>query len=161
LIALLSELPEAEGLGVDLSEQAIKAASTNAGRCGIGRRAEFRVADLAHEPEGPFDIVVANPPYIPSAEIERLGTEVRDHDPRLALDGGSDGLDAYRAIAARSKELLRPGGLMAVEVGASQAQDVAAILVGSGQVPRRIVKDIAGIDRVVVTVSSQGETKHP
>ena len=102
LLALLSELPEAYGVGTDISEAALRTASTNAVDLGLDRRAAFVACDYAAALSGPFDLIVSNPPYIRSAEIAGLATEVRDHDPLAALDGGTDGLDAYRALIPQS-----------------------------------------------------------
>ena len=105
---LLSEFRAARGLGVDLSEGAARAARANVEALGLANRAEVRVGDGGAGLEGPFDLIVANPPYVRSGDIARLASEVRDHDPRLALDGGEDGLAAYRALAPLSPRCSRP-----------------------------------------------------
>ncbi|KMO27620.1 SAM-dependent methyltransferase, partial [Methylobacterium tarhaniae] len=110
LVALLTEWPQAVGLGIDRSPGACVTARANAARNGVADRAAFAVGDWASALSGPFDVVVANPPYIASEVIAGLSGEVRDHDPRLALDGGADGLDAYRTILAQVPRLLAPGG---------------------------------------------------
>jgi release factor glutamine methyltransferase len=150
LLALLSEFPAATGVGVDRAFGAAAAARRNAGRLGFAARAGFAVGDWATALAGHFDAVVANPPYIVAAEIARLPREVRDFDPHGALDGGADGLDAYRAIAADLPRLLEPDGLFACEIGQGQDAAVAGIISGRGLVIDRIVPDLAGIARCVV-----------
>lgn len=149
LCALLVEWPEAIGIGVDRSIEACRVARRNAEVCGLGARALIVAGDWGAGLAGPFDVVVSNPPYIPSDAIRGLDPEVRDHDPALALDGGADGLDAYRAIVPLAARLLGPGGLLAVEVGWTQAADVAELLVRAGldDVGRR--RDLGGRERVV------------
>lgn len=127
LLALLAERPAATGLGVDLSGAAIAAAEANASALGLGPRARFRIGSWAEGITETFDLVASNPPYIPSATCEALEPEVALHDPRRALDGGVDGLDAYRAILADALRLLRPGGHVVLEIGIGQAPDVTAI----------------------------------
>ena len=150
LLALLSEFREASGIGVDRVFGAVAAARRNAERLGLGARARFAVGDWASALAGGFDVVVANPPYVESAEMMRLPREVRDYDPALALDGGPDGLDAYRAIAADVPRVLAPGGLFACEIGVGQNEAVAGIIEASGLVIAAIVPDLAGIARCVV-----------
>src|SRR5260221_4104562 len=106
LLALLSELPDAYGLGTDISAAALRTAKTNAARLGFATRADFVACDYAAALSGPFDLIVSNPPYIRSAEIADLATEVRDHDQHLALDGGTDGLDAYRPLVPQAARVL-------------------------------------------------------
>jgi len=127
LITLLAELPQARGLGTDMSSAALNLATANARILGVADRASFVASDWLDAVEGKFDLIVSNPPYIPSAEIERLPEEVARHDPRLALDGGPDGLSAYRRIAAGARQALAPNGKILVEIGSSQAQQVAEI----------------------------------
>jgi release factor glutamine methyltransferase len=127
LLALLSELPNAFGVGTDLSVAALAVARDNAERLGLAARAAFVAGDFAVALAGPFDLAVANPPYVASGELAQVAPEVRDHDPRLALDGGPDGLQAYRAIAADLPRLLGTRGHMVIEVGAGQAPAVAAL----------------------------------
>jgi len=150
LLALLSELPAASGVGVDIAPGAAATARQNALLLGLGDRAAFVAGDGTHAIAGRFDIVVANPPYIASAAIATLMPEVRDHDPHVALDGGADGLAAYRAIAADLPRLLPPGGIFAAELGAGQADAVAAILSRHSLHIERFAPDLAGILRVVV-----------
>lgn len=149
LLALLAELPNARGLGVDLSPLAVEAAVGNAERNGLSDRARFQAGDWGSGLKDRFDIVVSNPPYIPSAEIATLEPEVREHDPRRALDGGPDGLAPYRLIAAQLPRLLVPGGLVAVEVGQGQAADVARLLVAQGIQGVLSLRDLGGIERCV------------
>jgi release factor glutamine methyltransferase len=136
LVALLKELPGATGVGVDLSPEAVETARFNATRNGVGDRAAFHVSDWTKAEEvaaaGPFDLVVSNPPYIPEPVIAGLEPEVRVHDPILALSGGMDGLDAYRAIAAEASTLLANGGVVALEIGSDQAESVSALFRSEG-----------------------------
>ena len=151
LAALLSELPNARGVGVDKSREAAALAAENLARLGLASRADVLVSDWgAALDETPFDLIVSNPPYIASADIATLAAEVRGHDPRLALDGGEDGLDAYRALAPEIARRLAPGGgRFFVEIGADQARDVQAIFAAAALAGLRVVKDLAGHDRVV------------
>ena len=132
LITLLAELPRAEGVGTDLSERALAVAAANAMRLGVGRRASFIAADWLDGVAGSFDLVLANPPYLASAEIADLATEVAAYDPALALDGGPDGLDAYRRVAARAGDVLAESGRLLVEIGATQAPAVSDIFRAAG-----------------------------
>ena len=150
LLALLSELPRASGLGTDIAFGAAHTARHNAERLGLGARAGFAVGNWAEAVGGRFDAIVANPPYIASGAIAGLPPEVRDFDPRRALDGGADGLAAYRAIAADLPRLLEAGGVFAAEIGFGQRDDVAAILTKAGLAVAGFVPDLAGIDRCVV-----------
>lgn len=152
LVALLHEIPQARGVAVDISAEALTTARRNAARHGVVQRAAFVRGDYSSALGGGFDVVVSNPPYIASQEIDALAAEVADHDPRLALDGGADGLDAYRAIAADAARVLRPGGAIFLEVGEGQAQAVAKMFDGAGlraATKARIVRDLAGCERVV------------
>ena len=150
LLAILAERPHATGLGTDVSDDAIAVARDNAASLGLEGRAAFLRGDwtegLADES---FDVVVSNPPYIASPVIETLDPEVRDHDPRLALDGGPDGLDHYRVLAPEILRVLRPGGLFAVEIGFDQAEAVTALFEQAGAEVVRVVKDLGVRDRVV------------
>jgi release factor glutamine methyltransferase len=132
LLTLLDELPKARGLGTDLSPAALRLAEANARRLGVADRASFLAADWLDAIDGEFDLIVSNPPYIASGEIKRLAPEVAHHDPYLALDGGADGLEAYRRIAAGAARLLAPKGAILVEIGASQAPAVAGLLRDGG-----------------------------
>ena len=162
LAALLTELPNARGLGVDRSDAAAAVARANLARLGLAGRSEVRVADWGAGLEGPFDLIVSNPPYIASDEIAALALEVREHDPRLALDGGPDGLDAYRALAPQIARLLAPRGLFALEFGAGQGPEVAALLSAAGLRVDGFRRDLGGHARVVfgavASPSALGET---
>jgi release factor glutamine methyltransferase len=151
LLALLTELPNAIGIGTDLSTAALETAQANARALGLASRTEFMISDYAEELSGAFDLIVSNPPYIRSAEIAALAVEVRDHDPHLALDGGPDGLDAYRRIAPQAAQRLSSGGLLVLEIGQGQDVDVARLLADAGLTvmgPART--DLAGIGRAVM-----------
>lgn len=127
LITLLAELPEATGIGTDVSDGALAAARANAERLGVAPRATFLKRRTFDGVDGVFDLVVSNPPYIPTGDIEALEPDVRDYDPRGALDGGADGLDIYWEIAAGFAERVTPGGWVLLEVGAGQAEAVERI----------------------------------
>jgi release factor glutamine methyltransferase len=126
LVTLLAELPEASGVGTDISPEALDVARMNARSTGVAGRARFEIARSLAGIDEAFDVLVSNPPYIPTSEISALAPEVRDFDPPSALDGGADGLAVYREIAGRAGTVV-PAGLIAVEVGAGQATDVARI----------------------------------
>ena len=150
LLALLSELPDAYGIGTDISATALRTAAANARHLGLARRAAFVACDYVAALSGVFDLIVSNPPYIRSAEIIDLATEVRDHDPLSALDGGSDGLDAYRALVPQAARLLAPGGVLVVEVGHDQSADVERLMTAAGLTLERPPKaDLAGTARAV------------
>ena len=150
LLALLSELSGASGIGTDIVPGALMTAKQNADALGLSARAEFRVSDYFSAVSGTFDIIVSNPPYVRTAEIESLSKEVRCHEPYRALDGGVDGLAAYRALCARSPAYLRPGGALIVEVGHDQAEAVAGLMETTGlNVVKPFRRDLAGIPRVV------------
>ncbi|MDF2620979.1 MAG: protein-(glutamine-N5) methyltransferase, release factor-specific [Xanthobacteraceae bacterium] len=152
LAALLSEYPNAFGLGVDLSEGAARQARDNLARLGLSGRSGVLVGRWAEAIHGRFDLVASNPPYIPARDIAALDREVREHDPRLALDGGPDGLDAYRVLAAALPGLLAPGGRAVLELGIGQESEVAQLLAAAGlpaDGPAR--RDLSGIARAIVT----------
>jgi release factor glutamine methyltransferase len=149
LCALLTEFGVARGIGVDISPDAAGVAQSNLQACGLALRAEIRVGDWTSGLEGRFDLVVSNPPYIRTAELGGLPREVRDFDPWLALDGGIDGLAAYRRILTESRHVLAPRGWLLVELGAGQAPDVIAIANQCGAIDVRAYQDLAGVDRVV------------
>lgn len=150
LLALLSEFPNATGIATDINLDALRTARSNAAQHGLIERIHFIVCDYASALSGGLDLIVSNPPYIPSADIAGLDIEVREHDPLRALDGGADGLDAYRTIAPQAARLLVPGGLLVVEVGHDQSKDVAALLAVSGfSLPRPPKTDLGGIRRAV------------
>ena len=154
LITLLAELPLATGTGIDIAPEAVATAEKNAARLGLAGRVSFQVGDGPVGVEGSFDIVVSNPPYIPTAEVDHLEPEVREFDPRAALDGGADGLIFYRSWIPAAL-MLAPTGWIAFEVGAGQADAVAALLetscAGSGKPFRNVRrwKDLGGHTRVV------------
>jgi release factor glutamine methyltransferase len=157
LLALLSELPAAAGIGIDAALGAVAVARENAERLGLAERAEFVVGDWAESPAETFDLVVANPPYIATGDIATLPPEVRDFDPPRALDGGADGLAAYRAIASRLPLLIKPRGVFAGEVGQGQADKVAALVAAYGLTVDKVASDLAGIPRCVVAHGSSDE----
>ena len=150
LVALLSECPQARGLGVDLSEEACRTAAGNAMLNGVAARASFRKGSWAEGLAGAFDLIVSNPPYIPTAEIATLSTEVREHDPLLALDGGADGLGPYRIFARSLPALLAPGGFIVFEIGAGQKNDVVAIMAAGGLELRGSRHDLGGHERALI-----------
>jgi release factor glutamine methyltransferase len=150
LLALLSELPDAYGVGTDISVAALRIAGNNTARLGFGPRAAFVACDYAAALSDTFDLMVSNPPYIRSADIAGLATEVRDHDPLLALDGGADGLDAYRRLIPQAAERLVAGGVLVVEAGHDQSGDIAGLMAAAGLTQERPAKaDLAGIRRAV------------
>jgi release factor glutamine methyltransferase len=150
LLALLSELPDAFGYGTDISVDALQTAHGNAIHLGLASRAEFLACDYAAALADTFDLIVSNPPYIRSADIPSLATEVRDHDPLRALDGGTDGLDAYRALIPQTARLLAPGGVLALEVGEGQSADVERLMTSAGlTLEGPPSADLAGIRRAV------------
>ena len=148
LCALLVEFANAGGVGVDISADAADVALGNLDACGLSERAEIRVGDWTNGLEGLFDLIVANPPYIPTADLRRLPREVRDFDPWLALDGGIDGFAAYRRILPGSRRLLAPGGWLLTELGASQAAKVTTLANQCGFTDVTTYQDLAGVDRV-------------
>jgi release factor glutamine methyltransferase len=150
LLALLSELPRAVGIGTDISEEALQTARSNAVDLGLADRASFIACDYASGLSGAFDLIVSNPPYIRSADIAGLATEVRNFDPLAALDGGPDGLDAYRALIPQAMLLLAPRGALVVEVGQGQHDDVRGLMTAAGLAPEGSARaDLAGIRRAV------------
>lgn len=150
LLALLSELPHAIGTGVDLSDGALDVARRNAAALGLGSRAQFVCGNWGDSVSGAWDIVLANPPYIATDEIDRLSPEVARFEPRRALDGGADGLSAYRLLAPAISRLLAPAGIVVIEVGAGQARKVAALMAGAGLALRAIRHDLSSVDRCLV-----------
>jgi release factor glutamine methyltransferase len=146
LIAALKEFPNARGIGFESSPQAFRHASSNAARL-VGDRAEIQLADWA-DAKGPFDLVFSNPPYIPSADIESLAPEVSQFEPNMALDGGPDGLDAYRALAELLPALLKPGGHALLEIGLGLENAVERLFRGLEIL--RIAPDLSGLPRCVI-----------
>lgn len=153
-IALAHENQELMLTALDCSESALVVARSNAQRNGVAERVLCLAGDLATLPPGPFEMVVSNPPYIPSGVWQQLMPEVRDYEPRLALDGGDDGLAAYRQLAAQCGQILTPGGWLLVEVGIGQAEEVSALFDSAGLIEVSRRDDYAGIPRVVM-----GKTK--
>jgi release factor glutamine methyltransferase len=150
LLALLHELPRATGVGIDRSEPALAVARANAADLRLADRASFRQGHWGAGLTGGFDLVVANPPYVPGAEIDQLMPEVSRHEPRLALDGGPDGLAAYRAIAGQISGLLRPQARLVVEIGAGQRDSVAAVFAAGGLVCTAMHRDLSKRPRALV-----------
>jgi release factor glutamine methyltransferase len=146
-LALLANLPQARGTGTDLAQDALDTAAENAGSNGLSQRFATVRSNWFENLSGCFDVIVSNPPYIRSDVIPALDREVRDHDPLLALDGGADGLDAYRAIAAGAGAFLAPAGLVAVETGFDQKRAVRRIFEAAGFEEIAAAKDLAGNDR--------------
>ena len=147
LISLLSEMKQATGTGVDVSSKALEIARKN------GKdheaKADWILSSLFTEVKGTYDVIVSNPPYIASKEIEKLSEEVKDHEPRLALDGMEDGLYFYRKITEEAGGYLNPGGILAYEIGYDQGKAVASMLEEAGYYDIKVLKDLAGLDRVV------------
>jgi release factor glutamine methyltransferase len=159
LLAVLTERPAAWGVGVDRSEAALAVARANAITCGLGGRAVFLAADWATALEGGFDLVLANPPYIPTADIATLMPDVRDHEPRGALDGGVDGLDGYRAILGDLSRLLTPDGVAVFELGQARAGAVTALAAARGFVATTR-DDLSGVARALVLRRISLSTQH-
>ncbi|MFJ6025293.1 peptide chain release factor N(5)-glutamine methyltransferase [Brevundimonas sp. NPDC092305] len=150
LLATLAERFGAKGVGTDVSSEALAVAKENAANLDLDSRATFlRTEWAAGFADDSFDLVVSNPPYIPSDDIDGLDPEVRDHDPRLALDGGPDGLTAYRELAPEIRRILRPEGIFAVEIGWDQGAAVKALFEAAGFTDVIVVKDLSDRDRVV------------
>jgi release factor glutamine methyltransferase len=149
LVALLHELPQATGLGVDVSFGALVTARANAHDNRVGNRCHFAMSHWADAVSGSFDLIVSNPPYIASKVIPTLDEEVREHDPALALDGGPDGLEPYRVILREAGRLLAPQGLLVVEIGYDQADALVSLAGLSGLEILRIAHDLSGNPRCV------------
>lgn len=151
LVALLSELPQACGTGTDINRAALACARANAAALGLAARASFVACHYGTALQGPFDLVVSNPPYVASGEIAALPAEVRSFDPRLALDGGADGLAAYRALAADARRLLAPSGVLVVELGAGQFSAASALFAAAGLRPAGPPRhDLSGVARALL-----------
>jgi release factor glutamine methyltransferase len=155
LLALLSELPNARGIGTDISIEALMMARTNARRLGM-TGAAFVACDVASPLHSSFDLIVSNPPYIASGELTALAPEVRAFDPLSALDGGPDGLDCYRSLTASAPMLLRPGGALVVEIGAGQSDDVAQLFAAAGLAVAAPHPDLNGVPRVLLARKTVG-----
>jgi release factor glutamine methyltransferase len=152
LITLLAELAKASGVGIDLSLPALSFARANAQTLGVGDRASFFVSDWLEAISDTFDLVAANPPYLSAADMAALATEVRDHDPKGALDGGPDGLSAYRRIAPQVGKVLRRGGIALFEIGPGQAEAVLRLLAEAGldvEEGQCLWQDLSGRPRIV------------
>lgn len=149
LLALLGELPNAHGTGTDIDPAVLAVARANAQRLNLGARASFVETNYGEALSAPFDLVVSNPPYIASGDIASLAREVREHDPRGALDGGADGLAAYRAIAKDAPRLLSSNGHLVVEIGAGQQKDVEFLLTSSSLAIAAAKHDLSGIPRAI------------
>ena len=157
LLAILHERRDAFGIGTDISAGALACARANAQRLQLASRAAFVACDLSGALRGPFDLMVSNPPYVASAQIATLAPEVRDFDPRRALDGGADGLAFYRRIAGEAANLLAPQGALVVELGAGQLEPVSGIMAQAGLVPPEPARrDLAGIPRGLILRRRQG-----
>ncbi|MEI8719339.1 peptide chain release factor N(5)-glutamine methyltransferase [Mesorhizobium sp. ISC11] len=149
-LALLSVVPTANATGVDLSAGALATAARNAGQLGLAGRFTVLQSDWFEKVSGRYHVIVANPPYISSEDIGNLQDEVRNFDPRLALDGGADGLNPYRTIAAEAARFLEIEGRIAVEIGHTQRNEVCEIFTAAGYVPGSVFRDLGGNDRVIV-----------
>jgi len=154
LLALLSEIGEATGLGIDINLRAVEQAVQNAMALNLHDRAAFQRSDWLGSVEGTFDIIVSNPPYIPASHIEALMPEVVDHDPILALNGGEDGLAPYRHLIPQLAKFLNPGGLVAFEIGQGQSQQVMSFFKQSGFSGIQSHMDLGGIERCITAYIS-------
>lgn len=160
ILSILAERPAAKGLATDISDEALAVARENAANLGLAPRVAFARGDwTAGLADESFDVVVSNPPYISSEVIETLEPEVKQYDPRLALDGGADGLDAYRTLAPEIMRVLKPGGAFAVEIGYDQKDAVEALFNAAGANDVWTIKDLSTHDRVVVGVKNPLETR--
>ena len=159
LLALLSELPAAYGIGVDISSPAVTSARANARTLGLSSRAAFVVGDWAGAMSGSFDIVISNPPYIPAGDIDALMPEVALYEPRGALAGGQDGYDAYRAIFPGLPAILAPAGIIALEIGAGMAQETLENAAHHGFMVVSRHRDLAGIERCLLLRRDEKHTK--
>ncbi|KRB46731.1 peptide chain release factor N(5)-glutamine methyltransferase [Phenylobacterium sp. Root700] len=159
VLSILAERPKAKGLATDISDEALAVARENAANLGLANQIAFARGNWTEGlADASFDIVVSNPPYIASEVIETLEPEVKDHEPRLALDGGTDGLDAYRHLAPEILRVLKPGGMFAVEIGYDQKDAVEALFNEAGADDVWTIKDLSTHDRVVVGVKNPLET---
>ena len=149
LTSLLRYSNDCEGVGTDISPDALAVARKNADNLLSGRKPLFLESDLYERVEGIFDVIVSNPPYIPSRAIDTLMPEVREHEPRIALDGGEDGLAFYRRILRGIGAYLKPGGMLFLEIGYDQGEEVGRLLEGQGFLEVGVTKDYGGLDRVV------------
>lgn len=155
ILAILNELPLAEGIGIDISLPALEVARENAARVLLEHRVTFAHANWTEgQQDEAYDIVVSNPPYIATDVIATLEPEVRDHEPMLALDGGADGLNAYRLLAGEIMRVLKPDGWFAIEIGYDQSKSVEALMRQAGAQRVRTVRDLSNRDRVVTGVKN-------
>jgi release factor glutamine methyltransferase len=152
-VALLANLPSARCVAVDISGDALDVAATNARANGVDERVDLVRGDFLTSLSGSFDFIVSNPPYIVREEIAMLAREVREYDPRAALDGGADGLDAYRVLLAQAGPLLKPGGRLYVEIGAGQAKAIKTLARAGGWHVIDAVTDLGGNERVLVVIA--------
>lgn len=152
LLSALVEFPNAKGVGLDRSLDAIAWTRRNAERHALMARAELRLADWRQGIAGTYDAILANPPYIPTGDLAALEPEVLRYEPLGALDGGRDGLESYRDLASRLAQALQPGGRAFLELGSGQSEAVRGILLAAGLGIERIVPDLAGIPRCLVAV---------
>ncbi|WP_237153221.1 peptide chain release factor N(5)-glutamine methyltransferase [Oryzibacter oryziterrae] len=155
-VTLLTELPGAQAVATDLAPGAIEVAQRNAARHGVAERLDFRPGSYLEPLDGRFGMILSNPPYIASAVVDTLSPEVRDHDPRLALDGGADGLTAYRALTDGATALLVPRGMLVVEIGFDQGETVKALFEAADLREIEVLSDLGGLDRVVLGVRACG-----
>jgi release factor glutamine methyltransferase len=151
LLALLAECPRATGVATDISIAALETARDNAARLGLAARAEFLACDFAQGIGGKFDVVVCNPPYVRSGDLPYLQCEVREHDPHLALDGGADGLDAYRVLASAAGDLLEDHGIFVLELGIGQERSVRTLLRAAGLAVEPARPDLGGVARALLS----------
>jgi release factor glutamine methyltransferase len=156
LLSLLKEYPSARGTGVDISQVALDQATKNAEDLGLSSRVDFIKGNWCEGLTGPYDIIVSNPPYIPSGEISDLSPDVSRYEPRLALDGGQDGLESYRQLSSVLAKILSRKGWLFVEIGAGQVSDVSGIFLKNGLYAVDIMNDIQGIARCITLRKSQG-----
>ncbi|MDD7267927.1 MAG: peptide chain release factor N(5)-glutamine methyltransferase [Lachnospiraceae bacterium] len=156
-VTLALEYPSARVTAADISEEALLLAQANGKR--LQAEVKWVQGDLLAPVDGDFDLIVSNPPYIKTADLEELQPEVRDHDPRLALDGGADGLEFYRRLAVEAFHHLKAGGLLALEIGSDQAEAVTGLLIEQGYRKIEVKQDLSGLDRVILARKSLPETE--
>jgi release factor glutamine methyltransferase len=161
LLALLSELPRATGLGIDDSAAALAIAARNAERLGLAARAGFRAGRWGEDVAGRFDVIVSNPPYVAEGDWDGLQPEIRDFEPKAALVAGPDGLAAYRALAPDCARLLASGGLCALEIGLGQGDAIAALLAAQGLIVMERRRDLAGIERCLLARQQASGGREP
>ena len=149
LLSLLHYSNDCRGAGVDINEEAVKLAKENAAALGLDNCSDFYVSDMFENVTGTYDMIVSNPPYIPRDVIDTLEPEVKDYEPRAALDGGTSGLDFYHILAEGGKKHLKRGGIFYMEIGYDQGPSVKALFEEEGYKNVEVLKDLAGLDRVV------------